>query len=109
MIGGDSDPTKVHEEEAKDGRTGQDISFKYTTYKVAGNGSFGVVYQAKVVGTGESVAIKKVFQDRRFKVRKDGVLNIFRGMSNVRLKKIKFLRIVNYKLCDVFGIPMWLH
>lgn len=66
--GGDNDPTKIHEEQAKDGRTGQDITFKYTTYKVAGNGSFGVVYQAKVVGTGESVAIKKVFQDRRFKV-----------------------------------------
>ncbi|CAO0799714.1 unnamed protein product [Mucor circinelloides] len=68
ITGGDSDPTKVHEEQAKDGRTGQDITFRYTTYKVAGNGSFGVVYQAKVVETGESVAIKKVFQDRRFKV-----------------------------------------
>lgn len=68
--GGDNDPTKVYEEEAKDGRTGQDISLKYTKYKVAGNGSFGVVYQAKIVGTGESVAIKKVFQDRRFKVNK---------------------------------------
>jgi glycogen synthase kinase 3 beta len=70
FLGGDNDRTRVHEEAAKDGKTGEDITFKYTTYKVAGNGSFGVVYQAKVVGTGESVAIKKVFQDRRFKVRK---------------------------------------
>lgn len=67
VTGGDNDRTKVHEEAAKDGKTGQDITFKYTTYKVAGNGSFGVVYQAKVVETDESVAIKKVFQDRRFK------------------------------------------
>ncbi|CAO3668620.1 unnamed protein product [Rhizopus stolonifer] len=67
VTGGDNDRTRVHEEAAKDGRTGESIVFKYTTYKVAGNGSFGVVYQAKVVGTNESVAIKKVFQDRRFK------------------------------------------
>ncbi|CEP11645.1 hypothetical protein [Parasitella parasitica] len=69
ITGGDNDPTKVHEEQAKDGRTGKDITFRYTTFKIAGNGSFGVVYQAKIVETGESVAIKKVFQDKRFKVR----------------------------------------
>jgi glycogen synthase kinase 3 beta len=36
---------------------------------VIGNGSFGVVYQAKLCDTGEMVAIKKVLQDKRFKVR----------------------------------------
>ena len=41
----------------------------YTDAKVIGNGSFGVVYQAKLVDTGEVVAIKKVLQDKRFKVR----------------------------------------
>jgi len=35
---------------------------------VIGNGSFGVVYQAKLCDTGEMVAIKKVLQDKRFKV-----------------------------------------
>merc|ERR1712045_197920 len=41
----------------------------YTDTKVIGNGSFGVVYQAKLCETGEMVAIKKVLQDKRFKNR----------------------------------------
>lgn len=45
----------------------QEVS--YTDTKVIGNGSFGVVFQAKLCDTGELVAIKKVLQDRRFKVR----------------------------------------
>jgi serine/threonine protein kinase len=45
----------------------QEVS--YTDTKVIGNGSFGVVYQAKLCDTGEMVAIKKVLQDKRFKVR----------------------------------------
>ena len=36
--------------------------------KVIGNGSFGVVSQATLVETGETVAVKKVLQDKRFKV-----------------------------------------
>ena len=40
----------------------------YTDTKVIGNGSFGVVYQARLVDTNELVAIKKVLQDKRFKV-----------------------------------------
>jgi glycogen synthase kinase 3 beta len=44
-------------------------SYSYTAERVIGNGSFGVVYQAKSAETGETVAIKKVFQDRRYKNR----------------------------------------
>lgn len=44
----------------------QEVS--YTDTKVIGNGSFGVVFQARLCDTGELVAIKKVLQDRRFKV-----------------------------------------
>ena len=44
----------------------QEVS--YTDAKVIGNGSFGVVYQAKLVESNELVAIKKVLQDKRFKV-----------------------------------------
>lgn len=45
----------------------QEVS--YTDTKVIGNGSFGVVFQAKLCDNGELVAIKKVLQDKRFKVR----------------------------------------
>ena len=41
----------------------------YVPSKVIGNGSFGVVFQAHHRDTHEVVAIKKVLQDRRFKVR----------------------------------------
>lgn len=36
--------------------------------QVIGNGSFGVVYQARLIDSQEMVAIKKVLQDKRFKV-----------------------------------------
>lgn len=44
-------------------------SISYAAERVIGNGSFGVVYQATVLETGDTVAIKKVLQDRRFKNR----------------------------------------
>lgn len=52
----------------------QEVS--YTDTKVIGNGSFGVVYQAKLCDSGELVAIKKVLQDKRFKVR-PSVFHVF--------------------------------
>lgn len=52
---------------------GAEISeeISYTDTKVIGNGSFGVVYQAKLVHSNELVAIKKVLQDKRFKVEQE--------------------------------------
>ena len=43
--------------------------YLYKVDRVCGNGSFGIVFQAKVIQTGEVVAIKKVYQDRRYKNR----------------------------------------
>jgi len=48
-----------------------------TTYNakgIAGNGTFGVVFQATIAETGENVAIKKVFQDKRYKNRELEIL-----------------------------------
>lgn len=56
--------------------------FSYTTERVVGNGSFGVVYQATVVGTGETVAIKKVLQDRKYKNRELQIMRLL-GHPNV--------------------------
>lgn len=53
----------------------QEIS--YTDTKVIGNGSFGVVYLAKLCDADELVAIKKVLQDKRFKVRKSIISDQF--------------------------------
>lgn len=63
------DPSRVTTVSANDGKTGAARDITYTNYKVIGNGSFGVVYQAKLVPSGEEIAIKKVLQDKRFKVR----------------------------------------
>lgn len=41
---------------------------QYTQCKIVGNGSFGVVFQTKLSPTGEDAAIKRVLQDKRFKV-----------------------------------------
>lgn len=51
------------------GSSGQEQTISYSAERIIGNGSFGVVFQAAVVETGEVVAIKKVLQDKRFKNR----------------------------------------
>lgn len=66
------DPHKVVKVVASDGKSGDTREISYSNCKVIGNGSFGVVFQAKLVGApkdGEDIAIKKVLQDKRFKVR----------------------------------------
>jgi glycogen synthase kinase 3 beta len=49
--------------------TSAEQNISYSAERIIGNGSFGVVFEAKVVETGEVVAIKKVLQDKRFKNR----------------------------------------
>ena len=41
-----------------DGKTGESQELSYIPIKAVGNGSFGLVYQAKIVETGASVAFK---------------------------------------------------
>ena len=48
----------------------------YETVRVVGNGSFGVVFQATCVQTGDTVAIKKVLQDKRFKNRELQIMRV---------------------------------
>jgi len=43
----------------------KNASLNYSVDKIIGNGTFGVVYLATMTDTGEKVAIKKVFQDKR--------------------------------------------
>merc|ERR1719392_527258 len=72
-------------ESAGEGDKGK-ASFTYNAERVLGSGSFGIVYQAQVVETGESVAIKKVFQDKRYKNRELQIMKELRHPNVVELK-----------------------
>merc|ERR1719401_1828695 len=61
-------------------------SWTFTAERVLGSGSFGTVYQAEVAETGESVAIKKVFQDKRYKNRE---LQIMRELKHPNVVELK--------------------
>jgi serine/threonine protein kinase len=58
----------------------------YKALQVIGSGSFGVVYQARCLDNNEIVAIKKVFQDRRYKNRE---LQILKELNHNNVIKIK--------------------
>jgi glycogen synthase kinase 3 beta len=62
-------PPEVIREKVQDGETGEYKDLAYTQCKIVGNGSFGVVFQTKLSPSGEDAAIKRVLQDKRFKVR----------------------------------------
>lgn len=66
--------------------SGAKKSLSYAAERVIGNGSFGVVYQASVIDTGETVAIKKVLQDRRFKNRELDIMSTLDHPNVVCLK-----------------------
>lgn len=59
---------EVIREKVQDGVTGEQKEISYTQCKIVGNGSFGVVFQTRMMPSGEDAAIKRVLQDKRFKV-----------------------------------------
>jgi serine/threonine protein kinase len=61
-------------------------SISYAAERVIGNGSFGVVYQATVLESQETVAIKKVLQDRRFKNRELQIMSMLDHPNVVSLR-----------------------
>ncbi|XP_051132771.1 shaggy-related protein kinase theta-like [Andrographis paniculata] len=68
----------------KNGQPKQTLS--YMAERIVGTGSFGVVYQAKCIETGESVAIKKVLQDKRYKNRELQILQMLNHINVVQMK-----------------------
>ncbi|KAF5923994.1 hypothetical protein HPG69_010426 [Diceros bicornis minor] len=88
LLQGDKDGSKVTTVVATPGQgpdRPQEVS--YTDTKVIGNGSFGVVYQAKLCDSGELVAIKKVLQDKRFKNRE---LQIMRKLDHCNIVRLRY-------------------
>lgn len=61
-------------------------TISYAAEKVIGQGSFGVVFLARVVETGEMVAIKKSLQDRQFRNRELSLLRALHHPNIVELK-----------------------
>ncbi|XWS44516.1 hypothetical protein CRYUN_Cryun15aG0051800 [Craigia yunnanensis] len=72
----------------KNGEPKRTIS--YMAERVVGTGSFGIVFQAKCLETGESVAIKKVLQDRRYKNRELQLMRLMDHPNVVSLKHCFF-------------------
>lgn len=93
-MSGNECPTAIHRKTAHKGDVGAtdedtyDIS--YSDLQVIGNGSFGVVYKARLIGEDSKdcwVAIKKVFQDKRFKNRE---LQIMRELDHQNIVKLRY-------------------
>lgn len=79
------DPQKVVKVVATDGKSDNTSEIAYSNSKVIGNGSFGVVFQAKLLDVSkekEDIAIKKVLQDKRFKNRELQIMRLV-GHPNV--------------------------
>ena len=64
---------------------GCDVSF--TDMKMIGYGSFGYVYRVKLVDTNETVAIKKVLQDKRYKNRE---LEVMRKLDHCNVIRLRY-------------------
>ncbi|KAH7302496.1 hypothetical protein KP509_23G075400 [Ceratopteris richardii] len=66
------------------GQPKQTIS--YLAERIVGSGSFGIVFQAKCLETGETVAIKKVLQDKRYKNRELQIMHMLDHPNVMALK-----------------------
>ncbi|XP_023530212.1 shaggy-related protein kinase epsilon-like [Cucurbita pepo subsp. pepo] len=73
------------------GRNGQPKqTISYMAERTVGQGSFGIVFQAKCLETGETVAIKKVLQDKRYKNRELQTMRLLDHPNVVSLKHCFF-------------------
>ncbi|ERN07114.1 hypothetical protein AMTRI_Chr12g240170 [Amborella trichopoda] len=73
---------------AWNGQPKKTVSF--VAERPVGTGSFGVVFQAKCLETNETVAIKKVLQDRRYKNRELQIMRMLDHPNVVSLKHCFF-------------------
>ena len=78
---------EVKEMNRKENFDGNNENYTYTATEIIGSGSFGVVYKANVAETGETVAIKKVFQDKRYKNRELPILKELKHPNCIHLRQ----------------------
>lgn len=93
---------EVIREKVQDGLTGESKEISYTQCKIVGNGSFGVVFQTKMAPSGEDAAIKRVLQDKRFKVNRALGGEIYVCVSD---HLFSLSRIVSCRSCGLCAIP----
>jgi glycogen synthase kinase 3 beta len=77
---------KAYRGKVMPGNTMKGNGVTYQVDRIVGHGSFGVVFQATTIGTGEVVAIKKVLQDKRFKNRELQIMRLLSHPNVVALK-----------------------
>ncbi|KAJ6226108.1 protein kinase shaggy-related [Anaeramoeba flamelloides] len=58
---------------------------KYTLVKKIGKGAFGIVYKAKITSSGKIVAIKKVYQDPRYRNRELEIMKKLKHRNIVKM------------------------
>lgn len=80
------DKEKKRSSAAEKGHIMKGNGVSYSIERIIGKGSFGVVFQASTIGSGEIVAIKKVLQDKRFKNRELQIMRLLSHPNVVTLK-----------------------
>jgi serine/threonine protein kinase len=78
--------SNINPNNKKEKETNNEQNYTYTATQIIGSGSFGVVYQANISETNEIVAIKKVFQDKRYKNRE---LQILKELNHPNVIKLR--------------------
>ncbi|KAG5356244.1 Protein kinase gsk3 [Yarrowia sp. B02] len=91
--------SEIVTESVRDGKTGEQRELTYTQCKVVGSGSFGVVFQTKLLPSNEDAAIKRVLLDKRFKNRE---LEIMRQVSHPNIVELKAFFHSNAEKDDVY-------
>ncbi|GAA5991201.1 hypothetical protein JCM11641_001618 [Rhodosporidiobolus odoratus] len=94
VLSAELESNKVVKVVASHGKTGDQCELTYSSCKVVGNGSFGVVFQAKLAQGSlgpdnegdDDVAIKKVLQDKRFKNRELQIMRLVKHPNVVNLR-----------------------
>ena len=68
---------------------------KYTALSILGKGTFGVVYRAKEEKSDDFIAIKRVFQDKKYKNRELDILKELNHPNIISLKHFFYTKVEN--------------
>jgi len=91
---------KIDNDEKKNKFTEKDIIFDKNN--VIGSGAFGEVYIGRIKSTKEDVAVKKVFQDKRYKNRELSIMKELNHPNIISLKGYYYTKAPNHKNDEFF-------